>query len=129
MEGHEDEQRAEAPLLWRWAERAGVVQPVEEKALGRPSRDLPVPKGAYRKDREGHFTWECSDKARSNGIKLKEGKFRLDLRRKFFSQRVVRHRNKLPREAVEAPFLEVFKVGWSSGQCGLPESVSALETR
>ncbi|GAB0203894.1 mitochondrial enolase superfamily member 1 [Grus japonensis] len=66
-------------------------------------------KGAYRKAGEGLFIRECSDRTRGNGFKLKEGQFRLDVRKKFFTVRVVRHWNRLPREGLQAPSLEVFK--------------------
>ncbi|GAB0175723.1 cAMP-dependent protein kinase inhibitor alpha [Grus japonensis] len=92
---------------------AGLHQKKHESwgcsAPGRSYSSLPVPKGAYRKAGEGLFIRECSDRTRGNGFKLKEGRFRLGVRKKFFPVRVVRHWNRLPREAVDAPSQEVFK--------------------
>jgi len=70
---------------------------------------LPVPEGANRKDGEGLLTRVCSDRTRGNGCNLKEGRFRLDIRKKFFTMRVVRPWPRLLREAVAAPSLAVFK--------------------
>jgi len=66
-------------------------------------------KGPCRKDGENIFIKACCNRTRSNGFKLKEDRFRLERRKKFFTMRVVEHWNRLPKEVVEAPSLEAFK--------------------
>ena len=87
---------------------------------GRLREDLIVAfqylKGAYkqegeqRREQEGErFMRVDSGRTRENGFKRRQGRLRLDIRKKFFTQRVVTHWNRLPKEVVDAPSLEAFK--------------------
>jgi len=67
-------------------------------------------KGAYKERWDRLFSRACCNRTRGSGFKLKDGRFGLDIRKKCFTMRVVKQQNRLPRETVDAPSLETFKV-------------------
>lgn len=66
-------------------------------------------KGGWGEVGAGLFYHACSEMTRGNGLKLRQGRFRLDIGKIFFTVRVVRHCNRLPRQEVQLPALQVFK--------------------
>jgi len=67
-------------------------------------------KGAYKTDGDKLFSRACCNRTKCNAFKLKEERFRLDIRKKFFTVRVVKHQHRLPREVGKASSLGTFKV-------------------
>ncbi|CAM5119228.1 unnamed protein product [Eretmochelys imbricata] len=76
-------------------------------------------KGGSKEDGSRLFSVVADDRTRNNGLKLLWGRFWLDIRKYFFTRRVVKHWNVLPREVLESPSLEVFKAWLDKALAGM----------
>jgi len=76
-------------------------------------------KGGCQEDGAKLFSVVPSNRTRGNGHKLKQRKFQLKIGKNFFPLRVTEHWNRLPREVVECPSLEIFKTLPDTALCSL----------
>jgi len=111
-EGDKNYQRAGAPdnFCEERLRELGLFSLEKRRLQGDIIEAFQYLKWAYRKDGENIFNRACCNRTSSNGFKVREGRFRLDIKKKFFTVRVVKHWKRLSREVVEAPSLETFRL-------------------
>ena len=106
-EGNKTGGRAGRHVLCGMAEDFGFVWVGEKEAEGRPHCSLQLLRRGCGEGGADLFSLGSSDTTHGNASELHQGSFRLDVRKHFFTERVVKHWNRLPRELVDAPSLSV----------------------
>jgi len=108
--GHRNDQKIEHFSCEERLRKLGLFSLEKRRLQGDLFAALQCLKVAYKIDGHKPFSRACCSRAKTNGFKLKESRFRLDIRKKFFTMRVVKPWNGLPREVGDAPSVETFKV-------------------
>ncbi|KAK4815522.1 hypothetical protein QYF61_003214 [Mycteria americana] len=91
----------------------GLFSLEKTRLQGDPTVAFQYLKRAHKKDGDKLFSRSCCDRTRDNCFKLKEGRFRLAMRKKFFTIRVVKQWNRFAREVVDAPLRKHSRLGWT----------------
>ena len=86
----------------------GLFSLKKRRLRGNLRADIQYLRRGYRKE-ERLYSRACGDRTRGNGFKLREGNFRLVIRKKSFTMRMVRHWNRMP-SVVDTPSLAAFEV-------------------